>query len=176
MALHRFSEEFKCRNFANRSTMASSEPPPGGSGSSGPPFGKGEGESSSSGASARGESRDSRALIDIFGGDVVPAAVVLVLLLLNLLRGELQHTALCLRVMIIMLERTKSTLCTSIVFFLCWWLFSDYPWYYSFYGALRLLRSAASAENRASIGSGGMCHAATWSKGMDPSSAAGAGD
>lgn len=65
--------------------MASSEPPPGGFGT---PPGKDQGESSSSGVAVRG-GIENRAVFDIFGNDMVPAAVVLVLLLLNLLRGEI---------------------------------------------------------------------------------------
>jgi hypothetical protein len=56
--------------------------PPGNSGST--PPGKGDqGESSSSGAS--GSNR--QAVLDIFGADLAPAAIVLVMLLLNLMKG-----------------------------------------------------------------------------------------
>ena len=56
--------------------------PPGNSGST--PPGKGDqGESSSSGAS----SSNRQAVLDIFGADFAPAAIVLVMLLLNLMKG-----------------------------------------------------------------------------------------
>jgi hypothetical protein len=75
--------------------MSSSDPPPGGSGDSGSHHGKGQGENNSSGTLSTDSSRESQALLDIFGSDMIPAAVVLVLLLLNLLRGkDQQHTSL----------------------------------------------------------------------------------
>lgn len=63
--------------------MASPEQPwtPGGSGD--PPSGKGNGEGSSSG---QGSAR--RPVIDLFGTDIAPAAIVLVLVLLGLMKGE----------------------------------------------------------------------------------------
>ena len=65
--------------------MSSEPPPPGPPGGSGLPPGKGDvAESSASGAS--GSTR--QAVVDLFGADLAPAAVILVMLLLNLMKGE----------------------------------------------------------------------------------------
>ena len=58
--------------------MENPPPPPG---PSGLPPGKGEGEGSSSSSNQR------QPVLDLFGGDMMPAAIVLVLLLLNLMSG-----------------------------------------------------------------------------------------
>ncbi|CAL5220680.1 g2729 [Coccomyxa viridis] len=72
------------------SGMASPEQPwtPGGSGD--PPSGKGNGEGSSSG---QGSAR--RPVIDLFGTDIAPAAIVLVLVLLGLMKAAMEPRCIC---------------------------------------------------------------------------------
>lgn len=58
--------------------METPPPPPG---APGLPPGKGDGEGSSSSSSQR------QPVLDLFGADLMPAAIVLVLMLLNLMNG-----------------------------------------------------------------------------------------